>query len=138
MGKKPSHTQDVYRPRVYWSCQTKSLEPYHSVVLHVYIYWGEGDQEVRLGSGFLSWKYLGLGYMSWPQAAEYNMITNKQMCIYMTPGIALTPPDIIFLTDAVMQCTHILRMQYLLPTQLVISKTCFCVSEVSEVSGMQV
>jgi hypothetical protein len=46
-------------------------------------------QEVRLGSGFLSWKYLGIGYMSWPQAAEYSMITNKQTNCARIPAFLL-------------------------------------------------
>jgi hypothetical protein len=72
--------------------------------------------------------YIGVGHIG---RVRWNLLSLVVAwhctCIYTTPGVALAPPDVIFLTDAAMQCTHILRTQYPLPMQpcsVLISYSC--------------
>jgi hypothetical protein len=53
--------------------------------------------------------YIGVG--------RIGRFRRNLLSVYTTPGIALAPPGVIFLTDAAMQYTHILQTQYPLPTQ---------------------
>jgi hypothetical protein len=66
---------------------------------------GNGGKEIRkhdLDVVLRPRKCLGLGYMSWPQAAEYNMITNKQKYLLKYSRhrsrfwILFTPPSMEF------------------------------------------
>jgi hypothetical protein len=62
--------------------------------------------------------YIGVGHISRFRRNLLSLVVAWHCtCVYTTPGIALGPPGVIFLTDTAMQCTHILWTQYPLPTQ---------------------